>query len=255
MAGPKNLTLALQKELDKIKSPVRLSATNDGTWPEEYAFRKDNKDGRDFHIEFADSDRKYSMRFTYVNYEGQYDHCYGRVIFNRVWKLALAVDLWVDKGWDIKALQDKFKRITVFEPFEFVHEDPVREAEWVRAQNRLFNRGLFWREPVWEARYNEMLLVAKKREDFKYLFPFMSMWWFRFSREKGVKGVWPLDLYITPTAPGHNHGFIVGFIGQHEDGSSKEETLVFDNIHEALDFYTGQLEKTPMVVRPLLDGL
>jgi len=194
----------------------------------------------------ANSRSDYAVRFMFRDYNGEYDHCYGRAIFNHLKDAAIAIDLWVAKNIDITMLQDKFNGIEVFTPYSYMHENPLLEFEWVRAQNRLFARGDFWLYPGWELRYNTMLLAAKQRKEFKKLYPFMSVWWLRFGKKKGLKEVWPLDLYIVPTYP-DDDGFNVGYVSKNEDGSSCEEKRLFKDIHSALDFYANQLSITPLL--------
>jgi len=221
MAKPQNLSLALKKELDRLKSPLKLSTTIYGDWPEKYAFRKSIKAGKDFRLVLADAHNAYAVQFLFINYKGEYDYCYGRALFNRVEDAAIAIDYWVFKNVNISGLQSKFKEIEIFEPFNYCHKDAEKEEQWIRAQNRFFNRGDFWLYPEWSLRYNEMLLAAKQAKEFENLYPFMSMWWLRFSHGKNLNGLWPLDLYIVPTSPGNEYGFIVGFLIKGEDDNYK----------------------------------
>jgi hypothetical protein len=232
-----HLSKELQKQLDKINSTVRLSTTIDGILPNKYAFlRSDN--GRNFRINFANSENEFSTIFYERTNQLKYENCFGRAIFDDLAKLASAIDLWIDKNLSIDFLKEQFPEIETFEPFDFRHDNSDIEAAWIKVQNMFFNDEFFWKDKEWRHRYHQMLLEAKKKKDFHNYFPFTSHYWLRFSIDKDITETWPLGLHIMPTIDTSKGQYYVGVSDENKDG------YFFDNIADALNFYSKKLNET-----------
>ena len=239
-----HLSNEIQRQLDKLKSNVKLASTIDGTFPDKYSFS--NKTGRSFRTEFASTDKNFSIVLFERTDKQNYEDCFARGLFNDLDRLAAVIDLWVDKQNSISEIKSKFDELEHYSDFEFNNPNPNIDKAWTKVKNMFFNNTKFWKETEWNKRYLEMLNEAKRHKAFENYFPFTSHYWLRFSIDKEIKETWPLDTYIIPTmysveVPNTLGKFYVSYNDKLMGGQ------FFETAKEALDFYAEKLkEKKPI---------
>lgn len=236
-----HLSKELQKQLDRLNSPVQLAATVDGTFPDKYAFY--NSPGRSFTTEFASTNNKFSVVLFEKTPDLNYENCFARGLFNDIERVAMVIDLWVDKQKSISEIKEHFDELELFEDFEFRNANDDIEKAWRKVKNMFFNDTEFWKFLEWKERYVEMLSEAKKHKAFQNYFPFTSHYWLRFSIDKQMKETWTLDTYIIPTMYSEEIPTTFGkfYISYNDQPMSGQ---FFDTAGEALDFYAQKLKET-----------
>jgi hypothetical protein len=233
-----HLSSELQRQLNRLNSPLQLASTIDGILPDRYAFY--NKQGRSFRTEFASTDSEFSIVLFERTNRQHYENCFARGLFSNLEKLASVINLWVDKHIDIGELSEQFPELELFKPFSFRHDNPDIEAAWVKVKNMKFNTPVFWRDKDWNHRYEIMLVEAKKHKSFEKYFPFTSHYSLRFSIDKELKETWVLDIYIIPTMYSKEVSESLGkFYVSYNDKPLGGK--FFEKVTDALDFYAEKL--------------
>ena len=192
-----HLSNEIQKRLDKLKSNVKLASTIDGTFPDNYSFY--NKSGRSFRVEFASTDKNFSIVLYDCMDKQNYENCFSRGLFTDLDSIANVIDLWIAKQKDILEIKSEFDELELYSDFEIINPNQDIEWAWTKVKNMHFNDTEFWKQLEWNERYLEMLKEAKRHKAFENYFPFTSHFCLRFSIDKDIKEIWPLDTYIIPT--------------------------------------------------------
>jgi hypothetical protein len=228
-----HLSQEIQNRLDILNSNVKLASTIDGTFPETYSFLQ--KGERQFRIEFASTDKEFSIVLFERTDNLNYENCFARGIFNNLERLASLIDLWVDKQKDILEIKDSFEELELFTDFEIKNSNIEIDRAWTKVKNMFFNTNQFWTDIEWSERYLNMLFEAKKHKSFENYFPFTSHYWLRFSLDKKLTETWILSLYIIATFDRKEKDYYVSFSEKSMSGE------FFDTLEEALDFYAEKL--------------
>ena len=173
-----------------------LAYTVAGGFPDKYAFYKGYR--RNFRVEFAATDREYSVVLFERTDAIHYENCFARGVFSDLDRLVMVIHCWVGDLGDISGLKMKFDELELFEDIEYVHPNEDIDRAWTKVKNMLFNYTGFWKQREWENRYNELLLAAKKCECFAAYYPFCSHHWLRFSIDKEHSVFPPLSCSIMP---------------------------------------------------------
>lgn len=236
-----HLSKELQKQLDRLNSPVQLASTIDGTFPEGYAFY--NNQGRSFRTEFALSNNEFSIVLFEKTPDLNYENCLARGLFRDIERIAMVIDLWVSKQKSVTEIKKHFDELELFEDFEFKNANDDIEKAWRKVKNMFFNDTEFWKFSEWKERYVELLGEAKKHKSFQNRFPFTSHYWLRFSVDKQMKETWTLDTYIIPTMYSEEVPATVGrfYVSYNEKPMGGQ---FFGTVKEALDFYAQKLKET-----------
>jgi hypothetical protein len=139
-----NLSIEIQKELDELKSNVKLASTIYGDLPDKYAFHKSI--GRSFRVQFADNNYTFSIVLFEKKQNLNYEYCYARAIINDINRLAKIIKLWVEKEQDIKDIKDRFYELELFVDFDFNNPNIDIDNAWTKIRNIFFNDTEFWQE-------------------------------------------------------------------------------------------------------------
>lgn len=239
-----HLSNEIQRQLDKLKSNVKLASTIDGIFPDKYSFY--NKSGRRFRTEFASTDIEFSIVLCERTDKQNHENCFARGLFVELDRLANVIDLWVDKQKSISEIKSKFDELELYSDFEFKNQNPDIDRAWTKVKNMFFNDTGFWKQPEWNRRYLQLLNEAKRHKALENYFPFTSHYWLRFSVDKDIKETWTLDTYIIPTmysdeVPNTLGKFYVSFNDKPMGGQ------FFETARAGLDFYADKLkEKKPI---------
>ena len=236
-----HLSNTIQAQLDKLNSPVKVSAIINGTLPDKYAFIYEGS--RRFITEFADNENMFSIVLYEWNDEQKYNYCSARGILRDIERLATVIDHWVVKQKCAAAIKHQFDELELFE--DFAERNPNRDIEnaWTKVKNMFFKDLTSWKTPEWNSRYLELLQKAKEHPAFQNLYPFTSHYWLRFSVDKDRKETWELGTYIIPTVYSEEVPETLGkFYVSCNDNYM--EGRFFETINEALDFYADKLRET-----------
>jgi hypothetical protein len=239
-----HLSNEIQKRLDELKSNVKLASTIDGIFPDTYSFY--NKLGRSFRIEFASTDKKFSIVLYEREDKQNYENCFARGLFTDLGRLATVIDLWVDKKEYISEIKSQYDELELYSDFEPKNLNPDIDKAWTKVKNMFFNDTKFWKQREWNKRYLEMLTEAKRHKAFANYFPFTSHLSLRFSIDKYTKETWTLDTYIIPTTYSDKIPNTLGkfYVSYNEKPMGGQ---FFETAKEGLDFYAGKLkEKKPI---------
>jgi hypothetical protein len=235
-----HLSKELQKQLDRLNSPVQLATTTDGTFPDKYAFY--NNPGRSFRTEFASTNNEFSIVLFEKTPELNYENCFARGLYYDIARVAMVINLWVDNQKSITEIKEHFDELELFKDFEFRHTNDDVEKAWRKVKNMFFNDTEFWKCSEWKDRYVALLGEAKKHKAFQSYFPFTSHYWLRFSIDKQMKETWTLDTYIIPTMYSDEIPTTVGkFYVSYNDKPMGGQ--FFETAKEALDFYAQKLKE------------
>lgn len=239
-----HLSKEIQGRLDKLNSGLQLSSTIDGTFPDKYAFF--GKEGRSFRIEFAATDRLFSVVLFERTDQLNYENCFARGLFDNLDRLTQIIKLWTADKEDVEAIKSKFNELELYKDFDFKNSNGDIEKAWTKVKNMFFNDTEFWKDTDWRNRYLELLTAAKTHNFLQNFFPFTSHYWLRFSIDKDIKETWTLDLYIIPTVYSKEIKEDSGkfYVSYNEKPMGGQ---FFDNVKGALDFYVEKLrEKDPI---------
>lgn len=230
----------LQTQLNRISSPVKVSATIHGDLPAGYAFLHDGI--RQFRAEFASNKTALSIVLYECRKEQKYYYCFARGIFNNMSRLANVVDLWVDKEKTAVEISSQFAELELFKDFEYSNPNTEINYAWMKVKNMFFNDLTFWKDYEWNARYLELLNKAKEHPAFQQLFPITSHYWLRFSVDKDKKESWVFSTYIVPVFYSDEVPVTVGkFYVSYNDKPMGGQ--FFETADEALDFYAARLRE------------
>ncbi|OQP59496.1 hypothetical protein A3860_37295 [Niastella vici] len=235
-----HLSNEIQRRLDKLNSNVKLASTIDGTFPGRYSFY--GKPGRSFRTEFAFTENDFSIVLFERTEKQNYENCFARGLFTDLERLAVVIDLWVDKQKNISAIKSEFDELELYSDFEHKNPNADIDKAWTKVKNMFFNNTRFWKWAEWNERYLEMLNKAKRHKAFECYFPFTSHYWLRFSIDKDIKETWKLGTYIVPVmysdeVPASLGKFYVSYNDTGEGGR------FFETVIEALDFYADKLKE------------
>ncbi|MEO3407165.1 DUF6193 family natural product biosynthesis protein [Mucilaginibacter sp. CAU 1740] len=228
-----NLTIQLQEQLNNLKLRTKLSACDDGHFPAQYAFIRGGE--RQMRTEFAATNQQYSIVLYERTDKYKHEICFARGIFNSLERLAIVIDLWVDRLKDANEISDQFQELELYKSFSFKNPDPAIDKAWEKVKNMQFNDTEYWKKPEWQARYSEMLNAAKHYGVFKNLYPFTSHYALRFSKDESIRKVWNLFLNIEPSWHTNEKAFRVSY--------GEKDVEVFDDINDALDFFATKMEE------------
>ena len=228
-----HLSKEIQKRLGSLNSSVILNSTIDGTFPSQNSFIHKGK--RQFRLEFACTNKEFSIVLFERTTDMDYENCFARGIFNNLDSVALIMDLWVEKQKDISEIRADFNELELFNDFEFKNSNIEIDKAWTKVKNMFFNTNQFWKELEWSERYLNLLYEAKKHKAFQNYYPFTSHYWLRFSLDKRLKETWTLSIYIIATFDRKEQNYYVSFSEKSMSGE------FFDKIKEALDFYAKKL--------------
>lgn len=229
-----NLTVELQKHLLELGSNATLAATQDGNFPENYAFVRTAR--RQIRTEFASSKNEYSVVFFERTDAFKYENCFGRGLFNNMDDLAVAIDYWVGKSTDILEIKNRFSQIELFVDFEKNNPNDDIEQAWTKVKNRFFNDVKFWKSKEWNNKYLQLLNETKAHEAFRDYYPFTSHDYLRFSIDKLLQETWTLDYYVAVPFDFSKGEIFVSKSFHPQQG------IYFNTISEGLDFYAGRLK-------------
>jgi len=236
-----HLSNEIQTQLDKLNSLVKVSVTIYGYLPDTYAFLHDGV--RQFSTEFAESQDEFSIVLYEWRKEQKYNYCFARGIFTDIKRLAMAIDIWVDKQKSATEIKSQFSELELFQDFEVRNHNPDIEFEWMKVKNIFFKDLTFWKSHEWNKRYLELLTKAKEHQAFQNLYPFTSHYWLRFSVDKDKKETWMLDTYVIPTFYSSEFPETLGkFYVSYNDKPIGGQ--FFETANEALDFYADKLKET-----------
>ena len=234
-----NLSKEIQNRLNKLHSSITLASTIDGTLPDKYSFC--HGPGRIFSAEYAMTDEEFSIVLYERTDKQNYGKCFARGLFNNIDRLTSVIALWVGTPNDISKIKSQFDELELFVDFEFSNPNDDINRAWTKVKNMKFNTPIFWKDPEWEERYNEMLIEAKQHPLFKNYFPFTSHYMLRFSVDSELRETWPLGFHIVPAShdslktPISLDRYYVSFL----TGSQ-----FFKTAREALDFYGKKLQES-----------
>ena len=229
------LSADLQSQLDKLNSNVQLSRIQGGEIPTDYAFL--SGEGRRFRTHFANTQTMYSIVLFEQTPSLNYENNFARGVINDLGKLALLIDLWVDKRIDIAKLSMEFPELELFQPFSFIHPNPLIEAAWLKVKNHLFTDMKFWDNKDWHFRSESLLIAAKKHRSFETYFPLTSHYNLRFSIDKEKTESWEFYYSICPSYDTSKGAFCV------QVSMEYEEAKYFEEVNTALDFYAAILTR------------
>jgi len=232
-----HLSNELQKLLKLNNSSIELAKNIDGELPASYAFFS-LEYGRNFRIYYARQNRECSILLFERTKQRDYEICYLRGLFDSLEKIVLLLKYWMEEEEKVKEIADRFEELEVFEFDDFEHPNKEINEKWRYIENRIFNRDRFWKNRDFEERYSKMVKYAKRKEEWKNLFPFTSHDWLRFSLNKALTHSWVLGLHIIPTWTTEEGKYYVG-VPELENKRGR----CFEKLEDAIEFYDKKLNE------------
>ena len=230
---PKNLTLALQKELKAIGSTIELSKTIYDETPETYAYLIQKGD-RDFDFRYGTNTSSYSIVLKDDNMKPAQFQFGG--IFHDLNRSARLIDTWLNNN-DYESIIEHFPELERFKGFND-GKQLIAEDRWIYILNRFFREKYSYGQRNIGSKYRSLLLKAREMPYFSKLFPFTSHYMLRFAFDDQLKTGWQLGVHIVPTLDESNGKYLVSA------GEDETKSKFFDDVEPALNYLAQVLSET-----------